>query len=177
MLTVHHLNNSRSQRILWLLEELELEYELRGYQRDPDTNLAPASLEAVHPLGKSPVLTDGETTVIESGAIIDYILRHHGGGRLRPAADSAELEEYLVVADTATDPVNQRNLRVHVQDFQNQITELRDVEDPPVTLEPEPESSFTFQSNYPFRREQLLHRRLCFCGRTAKSGLEYFTCF
>jgi glutathione S-transferase len=95
MLTVHHLNNSRSQRILWLLEELELDYELRGYQRDPDTNLAPASLEAVHPLGKSPVLTDGETTVIESGAIIDYVLRHHGGGRLRPAADSAELEEYL----------------------------------------------------------------------------------
>ena len=82
MLTVHHLNNSRSQRILWLLEELELPYELKCYQRDASTNLAPPELEAVHPLGKSPVLTDGDNTIIESGAIIDYILRRHGNGRL-----------------------------------------------------------------------------------------------
>ncbi|MEE4144579.1 MAG: glutathione S-transferase [Halieaceae bacterium] len=95
MLTVHHLNNSRSQRILWLLEELELPYELTCYQRDATTNLAPPELEAVHPLGKSPVLTDGDNTVIESGAIIDYILRRHGGGRLMPEPGSSEHEQYL----------------------------------------------------------------------------------
>lgn len=95
MLTVHHLNNSRSQRILWLLEELELPYELKSYQRNAETNLAPPVLEAVHPLGKSPVLTDAGNTVIESGAIIDYILRRHGGGRLMPAAGSNEHEQYL----------------------------------------------------------------------------------
>jgi glutathione S-transferase len=95
MLIVHHLNNSRSQRVLWLLEELELEYEIRRYQRDPETNLAPPELEAVHPLGKSPVLSDGERTLIESGAIIDYLLRVHGNGRLRPAEGSPAHEEYL----------------------------------------------------------------------------------
>lgn len=95
MLTVHHLNNSRSQRILWLLEELDLDYELRGYQRDAETNLAPAELEAVHPLGKSPVVTDAGNTIIESGAIIDYVLRHYGNGRLRPAPDTVEYEQYL----------------------------------------------------------------------------------
>ena len=95
MLTVHHLNNSRSQRILWLLEELELAYDLKCYQRDADTNLAPPELEAVHPLGKSPVLTDGANTIIESGAIIDYVLRRHGSGRLMPAPGSSEHEQYL----------------------------------------------------------------------------------
>jgi glutathione S-transferase len=95
MITVHHLNNSRSQRILWLLEELELDYELKSYQRDATTNLAPAELEAVHPLGKSPVLTDGANTIIESGAIIDYVLRHHGDGRLMPTPGSIEHEQYL----------------------------------------------------------------------------------
>ncbi len=95
MLTVHHLNNSRSQRILWLLEELELDYELKCYQRDTDTNLAPPELEAIHPLGKSPVLTDNENTIIESGAIIDYVLRHYGNGGLLPAAGSVEHEQYL----------------------------------------------------------------------------------
>jgi glutathione S-transferase len=95
MITVHHLNNSRSQRILWLLEELQLDYALKCYQRDATTNLAPPELEAVHPLGKSPVVTDGDNTVIESGAIIDYILRHHGGGRLLPTAGTVEHEQYL----------------------------------------------------------------------------------
>jgi glutathione S-transferase len=95
MLTVHHLNNSRSQRILWLLEELQLDYELKCYQRDAETNLAPPELEAVHPLGKSPVLTDGEATVIESGAIIDYVLRHHGDGRLMPQPGTPDHEQYL----------------------------------------------------------------------------------
>jgi glutathione S-transferase len=95
MLTVHHLNDSRSQRILWLLEELGLEYQIVRYQRNAETNLAPPELEAVHPLGKSPVLTDGDNTVIESGAIIDYVLRHHGGGRLMPVPSSTAHEQYL----------------------------------------------------------------------------------
>lgn len=95
MLTVHHLNNSRSQRILWLLEELGLPYEIKFYQRDAATNLAPPELKAIHPLGKSPVLTDGDATIIESGAIIDYIIRHHGGGQLQPATDSADYDRYV----------------------------------------------------------------------------------
>ena len=95
MLTVHHLNDSRSQRILWLLEELGLPYEIKFYQRDTVTRLAPPELKAVHPLGKSPVLTDNGATIIESGAIIDHILRHYGAGRLMPAAESADYEAYL----------------------------------------------------------------------------------
>lgn len=95
MLTVHHLNNSRSQRVLWLLEELELEYRIESYQRDAETSLAPPELLAVHPLGKSPVLTDGEETVIESGAIIDYIVRRHGDGRLAPEPGTTDHEQYL----------------------------------------------------------------------------------
>jgi len=94
MITVHHLNESRSQRILWLLEELGLPYEIKHYQRDAATRLAPPELKAVHPLGKSPVITDGERTVHESGAIIDYIIRRHGGGRLAPAPDSADYDTY-----------------------------------------------------------------------------------
>ena len=86
MITVHHLNNSRSQRIVWLLEELGLDYEIKRYQRDPETMLAPASLRAVHPLGKSPVITDGELTLAESGAIIDYLIARYGAGSLAPAA-------------------------------------------------------------------------------------------
>ncbi|HEX7037462.1 MAG TPA: glutathione S-transferase [Pseudomonadales bacterium] len=95
MLTVHHLNNSRSQRVLWLLEELGVDYRIERYQRDAETNLAPPELKKVHPLGKSPVITDGERTVIESGAILDYIVRRHGGGRLAPAPGSDEHEQYL----------------------------------------------------------------------------------
>lgn len=95
MIVVHHLNDSRSQRIIWLLEELALDYEIKPYQRDPQTRLAPESLKAVHPLGKSPVITDGEATVHESGAIIDYIIRKHGAGRLQPAPGSAAHETYL----------------------------------------------------------------------------------
>lgn len=94
MITVHHLNDSRSQRILWLLEELGAPYEIKHYARDATTRLAPPELLAVHPLGKSPVITDGERTVHESGAVIDYIIRHHGGGRLAPAAGSAAYETY-----------------------------------------------------------------------------------
>lgn len=94
MLVVHHLNNSRSQRILWLLEELGLDYELKKYQRNPETNYAPPELVAIHPLGKSPVLTDGDRTIFESGAIIDYVIRHHGGGRLQPDPASADYDTY-----------------------------------------------------------------------------------
>src|ERR1700683_5245112 len=89
MLTVHHLNNSRSQRVLWLLEELALPYEIKFYQRDARTMLAPPELRAVHPLGKSPVVTDGEVTVAETGAIVEYIVEK-AGGRLRPAAGTPE---------------------------------------------------------------------------------------
>src|SRR4051794_29112214 len=74
MLIVHHLNNSRSQRVLWLLEELQLPYEIKYYQRDPKTMFAPPELKRVHPLGKSPVLTDGEATIAETGAIVEYIV-------------------------------------------------------------------------------------------------------
>ncbi len=94
MLVVHHLNDSRSQRVLWLLEELALPYEIRHYQRDASTRLAPPALKQVHVLGKSPVLEDGARKLIESGAIIDYLLRHHGQGRLQPAADGDDYESH-----------------------------------------------------------------------------------
>lgn len=90
MIVVHHLNNSRSQRVLWLLEELGLEYDIVRYQRDPKTMLAPAALRAVHPLGKSPVITDGALTVAESGAIVEYLVERYGNGRLIPAAGTPE---------------------------------------------------------------------------------------
>ncbi len=94
MITVHHLNESRSQRVLWLLEELGLDYEIRYYQRDARTRLAPPELKAVHPLGKSPVLEDDGLLLIESGAIVDHLIRRHGGGRLQPAADSPDFDRY-----------------------------------------------------------------------------------
>jgi glutathione S-transferase len=90
MIVLHHLENSRSQRVLWLLEELGLPYEIRHYKRDPKTMLAPPELRQVHPLGKSPVITDGGATVAESGAIIEYLLDTHGHGRLRPPAGTPE---------------------------------------------------------------------------------------
>ena len=85
MITVHHLNNSRSQRVLWLLEELGVPCEIRKYERDAKTMLAPPELTQVHPLGKSPVITDGDITVAETGAIVEYLLQTFGQGRLRPA--------------------------------------------------------------------------------------------
>jgi glutathione S-transferase len=94
MIIVHHLNNSRSQRILWLLEELGLEYEIKKYQRDPKTMLAPPELRAVHPLGKSPVIQDGDTIVAESGAIIEYLTGRYGEGRLAPAPGTPERLRY-----------------------------------------------------------------------------------
>ncbi|MEG2630597.1 MAG: glutathione S-transferase family protein [Comamonas sp.] len=95
MITVHHLNNSRSQRILWLLEELGLAYEIKRYQRDPKTNLAPPELKAIDPLGKSPVIEEGPLVLTESGAIVDYLIRRHGGGRLQPDPATPAYDQYV----------------------------------------------------------------------------------
>ena len=94
MITVHHLNNSRSQRVLWLLEELGVPYEIKRYQRDPQTMLAPPALREVHPLGKSPVVVDGGQTLAESGAIIEYLVERHGGGQLAPAPGTPARQRY-----------------------------------------------------------------------------------
>jgi glutathione S-transferase len=98
MLTLHHLNDSRSQRILWLLEELGTPYEMKRYQRDAVTRLAPPELAKIHPLGKSPVITDGYVTIAESAAIVDYIIRRYGQEKdkpaMMPAASSADFEAY-----------------------------------------------------------------------------------
>ncbi len=94
MITVHHLNNSRSQRVLWLLEELGVDYQIKHYQRDSKTMLAPPELKAVHPLGKSPVITDGDITVAESGAIIEYLLENYGQGKLTVAKGTPEHRRY-----------------------------------------------------------------------------------
>ena len=93
MITIHHLENSRSQRVLWLLEELGLPYEVRRYARDAKTSLAPPELLKVHPLGKSPVITDGAVTVAETGAIVEYLI-DRAGGALRPAPGSADHRRY-----------------------------------------------------------------------------------
>ncbi|HEY9234060.1 MULTISPECIES: glutathione S-transferase family protein [Phenylobacterium] len=95
MIVVHHLNESRSQRILWLLEELQAPYEIVFYQRDARTGLAPVELREIHPLGKSPVITEGDRVIAESGAIIDYIIRRHGEGRLQPDPSSELYDEYV----------------------------------------------------------------------------------
>jgi glutathione S-transferase len=94
MITVHHLDHSRSQRVLWLLEELDVPYDIRPYKRDPKTMLAPRELRQVHPLGKSPVITEGDITVAESGAILEYLVERHGQGRLIPAIGSPEHLRY-----------------------------------------------------------------------------------
>ena len=94
MIIVHHLNNSRSQRVLWLLEELGVPYEIKRYQRNAQTMLAPPELRAVHPLGKSPVITDGDLTLAESGAIIEYLVGRYGNGRLIPADGTPQRQRY-----------------------------------------------------------------------------------
>lgn len=96
MITIHHLNNSRSQRILWLLEELEVPYEIKKYQRlPPPMPLAPPELKEVHPLGKSPVMTDGPITIAESGAIIEYLIDTYGKGKFKPKAGTANYWAYI----------------------------------------------------------------------------------
>jgi glutathione S-transferase len=94
MITVHHLNNSRSQRVLWMLEELGVDYEIKKYERNKKTMLAPESLRKVHPLGKAPVLTDGDLTIAESGAILDYLARKYGKGKFIPAEGTPEFLRY-----------------------------------------------------------------------------------
>ena len=94
-LVVHHLNDSRSQRVLWMLEELGLDCDIVRYQRDAATRLAPPELRAVHPLGKSPVLQDGKRVVAESGAILDYLVRRHGKGRFAPPQDTPAYDDYV----------------------------------------------------------------------------------
>jgi glutathione S-transferase len=94
MIVVHHLNNSRSQRVRWLLEELALPYEVKRYQRDAKTMLAPPALRAVHPLGKSPVIEDAGQVLAESGAIVEYLAERYGDARLVPPAGSAERLRY-----------------------------------------------------------------------------------
>jgi glutathione S-transferase len=94
MIVVHHLNNSRSQRVLWLLEELKVPYDIKRYQRDAKTMLAPPELLAVHPLGKSPVITDGDLTIAESGAITEYLVERYGNGKLIPAPGTPERLRY-----------------------------------------------------------------------------------
>lgn len=95
MLTIHHLEKSQSERIIWLCEELGLPYELKRYERDPVTILAPPELRALHPAGTAPIITEGDLVLAESGAIMDYILARHGGGRLAPGPDHPDFAHYL----------------------------------------------------------------------------------
>ena len=95
MLTLHHLNDSRSQRILWLLEELGLPFEMKRYQRDATTRLAPPELAKIHPLGKSPVITDNGKTIAESGAIVEYLIDTYGKGKFKPKAGSDDHWKYV----------------------------------------------------------------------------------
>src|SRR5690606_32436905 len=95
MITVHHLNDSRSQRVLWLLAEPRLPYAVKRYQRDPGTLLAPPELKAIHPLGQAPVIDDGDIRVAETGAIIEYLLDAHGEGRLRPPSGTEDARRFV----------------------------------------------------------------------------------
>jgi glutathione S-transferase len=95
MITVHHLNKSRSKRVIWLLEELEMPYTLVKHQRDPVTNLAPESLKLIHPLSKAPIMVDGEIIICESGAIMEYILNQSPSNQLRPTINTPEYYQYL----------------------------------------------------------------------------------
>jgi glutathione S-transferase len=95
MIEIHHLNESRSRRITWMLEELGEPYAVISYQRDPKTRLAPPELSAIHPLGKAPVLRDGDAVLIESGAIIEYLVRQYGKGRFAPALGTSDYNRYI----------------------------------------------------------------------------------
>ena len=108
MLVVHHLNNSRSQRVLWLLEELGVEYEVKRYQRDPRTMLAPPELKAVHPLGKSPVVEDQGQVLAESGAIVEYLADRYGGGNLARPHGSARRFRVAASLPPCADTSSQR---------------------------------------------------------------------
>jgi len=118
MIVVHHLNESRSHRILWLLEELQVPYEIVFYQRDARTNLAPVELREIHPLGKSPVITEGGRVIAESAAIIDYIVRRHGDGRLEPDPATELYDDYVqwlhYAEGSAVLPLVMKSLTSHV---------------------------------------------------------------
>lgn len=118
MIVVHHLNELRSQRILWLLEELQAPYEIAFYQRDARTNMAPVALREIHPLGKSPVITEGDRVIAEFGAIIDYIIRRHGGGRLQPDPATELYDAYVqwlhYAEGSATLPLVMKSLTLRV---------------------------------------------------------------
>lgn len=132
MLVVHHLSNSRSQRILWLLEELEVPYEIRFYEREGSGHLAPEALKSVHPLGKSPVITDDGRTVAESGAIVDYIVRRHGEGRLAPAPDSWLYDQYMqwlhYAEGSAALPLIMKGLAAHLGNMWRPLKQRVDIE-------------------------------------------------
>lgn len=113
MLTIHHLGKSQSERILWLCEELGVAYELKRHERDPVTNLAPPELKAMHPMGTAPVITDGDLVLAESGAIVDYIIAKHGGGRLARGPADPDFAQYLYwfhFANASLQPLMGRNL-------------------------------------------------------------------
>lgn len=118
MLKVHHLNDSRSQKVVWLLEELGVDYEMVPHQRHPETLMGPAELKAAHPIGKAPALEAEGRVIVESGAIGDYILRRYGNGALMPAADSADLLNYLewcyYAVSIGTNPIM---MKVYVRAF------------------------------------------------------------
>jgi glutathione S-transferase len=95
MLTIHHLGKSQSERIIWLCEELEIPYEIKRYERDPITMLAPPELRTLHPIGSAPVITDGDVVLAESAAIMEYIIAKHGGGRLAHGTDHPGFADYL----------------------------------------------------------------------------------
>jgi glutathione S-transferase len=95
MLTIHHLGKSQSERIVWLCEELGIPYDLKRYERDPVTLLAPLAYKALHPVGTAPVITDGDLVLAESGAIVEYIIAKHGGGRLALTPDHPDFVPYL----------------------------------------------------------------------------------
>ena len=128
MLTVHHLGKSQSERIVWLCEELEIPYELKRYDRDPVTRLAPPEYKALHPIGAAPLITDGDLVLAESGAVIEYIVAKHGNGRLALAADHPDFAQFLYwfhFANGTLQPAMGRNMI---------LSRLRLAEDNPVLL-------------------------------------------
>jgi len=128
MLTVHHLGKSQSERIVWLCEELEIPYELKRYDRDPVTRLAPPEYKALHPIGAAPLITDGELVLAESGAVIEYIVAKHGNGRLALAADHPDFAQFLYwfhFANGTLQPAMGRNMI---------LSRLRLAEDNPILL-------------------------------------------
>ena len=128
MLTVHHLGKSQSERIVWLCEELEIPYELKRYDRDPVTRLAPPEYKALHPIGAAPVITDGDLVLAESGAVIEYIVAKHGNGRLALAADHPDFAQFLYwfhFANGTLQPAMGRNMI---------LSRLRLAEDNPILL-------------------------------------------